>query len=127
MIYPALRDPYIQFLRDEAALTGTPFYQSFGCYSQINNKSANLTPQDIFTKQLLMVKQLTVEKAIAITQKFPSILSLWKLYQSLPDERSREHYFKDWMASSSQRKFGLVLSRRLYKIFCSDYRIDNSL
>ncbi|PJF18267.1 Angio-associated migratory cell, partial [Paramicrosporidium saccamoebae] len=104
---PVIRDAYFSKLEAEGKLTGRRLFQSFGCFTQMNSKSANLSIKDLFMKQLLSIRQLTVEKAAAITQKFPSALSLWRHYQSLATEKSREHYFKEWEVSESQRKFGL--------------------
>lgn len=125
MTYPLRKDQYFKYLADQSHRTTQPHFQSFGSYMQINSKSANLTVRDVFMKQLLAIRQLTPDKASLIVARFPTALALWRHYQALPDDRSRAMYFKDWMVSDSQRRFGLALSTRLHRLVCGSYDDDS--
>jgi len=94
MMYPILREAYFAHLTQQTEIFGKPFFQTYGCYSQLNHKSANLTIRDIFLKQLLKIKQLSVEKATAIIERFSTFASLYHHYDGL--ESDREMFFKDW-------------------------------
>ena len=116
MAHPVQRQSYLAYLAEQGRNTGHQFHQSYGCYTQLNHKSANLTVSDIFLKQLLCIRQLTADKAVAIIGKFPTLLSLYRFYGSLGSARDREHYFKDWTVGDSHRRFGLALSKRIYHL-----------
>lgn len=74
-----------------------------------------------------MIRGITTEKALQISDLFPSALSLWRHFKSLPDEKSRQLSFCDWKTPDAQRRFGLVLSKRIYRVFYSLYSPDDSL
>lgn len=116
MMYSALRETYFAYLAQQTEMLGQPFFQSYGCYTQLNHKSANLTIRDVFLKQLLNIKQLSIEKATAIIERFPTFASLYRHYDNMKTE-DKEIFFKDWTIDSSRRKFGPILSRRIYTLF----------
>lgn len=117
MSFPVQRQEYFSYLTEQSQLRGVTHYQTYGCYTQLNHKSANLTTRDVFMKQLLCIRQLTAEKAAAIVEKFPTLLSLYRLYSSIPEERTREQHFKDWSVDGDpQRRFGPALSKRIYRL-----------
>lgn len=114
MGFPVYRKKYFAHLERLEQSTGHLHYQSYGCYTQLNHKSANLTVRDIFVKQLLCIKHLTLEKATQIVESFPTLISLFKHYLfTLRTLEERENYFKDWTVTSSKRKFGAALSKRI--------------
>lgn len=113
------KDTYLEYLRQNP-----PLRQSFGCFAQINSKSANLTTKDLFTKQLLTIRHLTADKAEAIVALFPTVISLWRFYQGLESTGERERYFEDWTAGQARRKFGRALSERIHQVICGSYDAD---
>lgn len=118
MSYPLDRPKYLDGLREWEQAHGQRCYQTYGCYTQLNHKSANLTAKDLFMKQLLCIRQLSADKASLIVDKFPTFASLYQHYQSLSDGKEREEYFKDWLVEGdSRRRFGPALSRRIYQLF----------
>lgn len=129
MHYPVLKESYLARLDRDDELSQGSCFQSYGCHAQINSKSANLTVRDVFTRQLLAVRGITAEKALAITARFPSLMSLWRHYQDLPGgDRVKEAHFKDLTISGEQqqRKLGIALSQKLYHLVCSATYKDSS-
>ena len=116
MMHSVLREAYFAYLAQQTEILGQPFFQSYGCYTQLNHKSANLTIRDIFLKQLLNIKQLSIDKATAIIQKFSTFASLYHHYDDMKTD-DKEKFFKDWTAGSSRRKFGPILSKRICNLF----------
>lgn len=45
-------------------------HMTFGCFSYCNSKNATLKLKDLFVKQLLCIRQVSVEKAAMIINKF---------------------------------------------------------
>lgn len=119
MPFPIQKEKYFKHLEKHEDLIGRPVLQSFGCYSQINSKSGNLSTKDLFMKQLLCVRYLTPEKVEAIVSQFPSFMSLWRHLKSIKDIKAREEVFKEWIVGSQQRRFGMALSRRITQLFSS--------
>uniref|UniRef100_A0A0K0ECN2 Crossover junction endonuclease MUS81 n=1 Tax=Strongyloides stercoralis TaxID=6248 RepID=A0A0K0ECN2_STRER len=52
----------------------------FKKYQDKNKKSVSESVRQVFTKQLTVCPQMSIEKALIITQKFPNMKSLWDLY-----------------------------------------------
>lgn len=128
MHYPVLKEPYLTRLGQDNQLSLGSCFQSYGCHAQINSKSANLTVRNVFTRQLLAVRGITAEKALAITARFPSLMSLWRHYQDLPgDDKAKAAHFKDLLiAGDQQRKLGAALSQKLYHLVCATTYKDPS-
>lgn len=128
MHYPVLKEPYLARLGRDNELSLGSCFQSYGCHAQINSKSANLTVRNIFTRQLLAVRGITAEKALAITSRFPSLMSLWRHYQDLPGgDKAKAAHFKDLAIAGDQpRKLGTALSQKLYHLVCSTTYKDSS-
>lgn len=124
MPYPLDRLRYLRSLVERERTSGQRCYQTYGCYIQLNHKSANLTVRDLFMKQLLCIRQLSIDKASLIVHSFPTFVALYRHYQGLKGEREREEYFRDWTTEgASRRRFGPALSRRIYRLFtCRSYK-----
>lgn len=118
MAYPVDRSRYLDGLGEWEQIHGKRCHQTYGCYTQLNHKSANLTAKDLFMKQLLCIRQLSADKASLIVEKFPTFAALYQHYQGLSDEKEREEYFRGWLVEGdSRRRFGPALSRRIYQLF----------
>ncbi|CEF66324.1 Crossover junction endonuclease MUS81 [Strongyloides ratti] len=52
----------------------------FKRYQDKNKKSVSESVRQVFAKQLTVCPQMSIEKALIITQKFPNMKSLWDLY-----------------------------------------------
>jgi len=119
MTAPAQRHPYRRFLEEQKKKHGEPIFMSYGCFSQLNSKSANMTVRDLFLRQLLHIRGMTADKALLIVDQFPTMHSLWSNYANLSSDKEKRLYFRDWSVSGDElRKFGPALSQRLYELFC---------
>lgn len=95
------------------------YLMTYECYSTINSKNGNLSLSELFQKQLLAIRSMSVEKASQIVHRFPTPMTLYQMYASLPDDQSRKDYFKDWQPDGHSKKFGPVLSLKIYETFWS--------
>lgn len=113
----ASKEGFWEQVRKTEEQLGVHVHFAYTAFSVLASKSANLTAHDIFIMQLVAIRGISADKAALISEKFPSPISLYKLYASLSEEKARENYFKYWSVEDTNRKFGSVLSKRLYESF----------
>jgi len=53
--------------------TGVKHHLSFNLFKGLNAKEKNLSVRDVFIKQLLQVKGLGLDKAMAIVERYPTL------------------------------------------------------
>lgn len=88
----------------------------FSDYMKDNVKTGELFIGDLFAKQLLQITGCSPERVYAITQLYPTILSLLKAYKNL-DKKEGELLLANIKCGESQRNLGPVLSKRIYHIY----------
>uniref|UniRef100_A0A0N5BP97 Crossover junction endonuclease MUS81 n=1 Tax=Strongyloides papillosus TaxID=174720 RepID=A0A0N5BP97_STREA len=54
----------------------------FKRYQDKNKKTVSQSVRQVFARQLTVCPQMSVEKALVVTQKFPTMKSLWDLYRN---------------------------------------------
>jgi crossover junction endonuclease MUS81 len=101
----------------QSQLDSCRYLISYACYSAINSKSGTLTLQELFMRQLMTIKQMSADRAACIAERFPTPLSLYQMFSALPDDETRREYFKEWAAEGYTKKFGPVLSQRIFETF----------
>lgn len=114
------RAPFLAVLHRKSQEDGCRYLMSFACYAAINSKSGSLTLRDLFLRQLMAIRHMSAEKAALIVEQFPTPLALFEHFQALPSAQARREYFKDWLPANQVRKFGSVLSQRIYETFCDN-------
>lgn len=86
--------------------------------NSIKNKS--LTVAELFVKQLLKLHGLSVDKAKAITDLYPTPSSLLKEYDLCENEKDKENLLSSIKFGKSGRSLGPAVSRVLYMLYNRD-------
>jgi len=91
---------------------------SYRIFGQINQKSRTQTVHDLFVKQLLQLKNVGVEKAAAIVQRYPTLSHLVAAYAEVPTEDERRFLLADltYGARSKKRRIGAIASGTIYDV-----------
>ena len=85
------RKTYIDLQRHLRATQPTqPHRTSYEAYAQLNSKSGSTSVRDLWAQMLLTVTGLTPEKASAIIEVYPTMLSLWEAYKEADVKEERE-------------------------------------
>ena len=93
---------------------------SWHAFCMVNAKSANMTFRDLFTRQLMAVKGISREKAVALASKYGS---LTRMIVCLSDANGLKELAEMVVG---QRKMGNVLAQRVHNLlFLSSYPLDN--
>ncbi|KAG4075406.1 hypothetical protein HA402_015059 [Bradysia odoriphaga] len=85
-------------------------------FSLVSTKMRNFTIKDLFVRQLVQLKTLSVEKALAITKIYPTPAHLLLQYKQCIDESEGELLLAD-IKCPSGKKIGPVISRIIYNLY----------
>lgn len=92
---------------------------SWHAFTLINAKSRNLTQRDVFTRQLMAIKGISKEKAVALAAKYGSLSKLILNLNTTDGVRELAEMLV------GQRKLGNVLAQRVYNLlFLSSYPLE---
>lgn len=108
---------FLAVLAEQCMKDQQHYLMTYGCYSAINSKSGAMTMKDMFIRQLIAVPSLSADKAVYISASFPTAISMYELYCTLPDDDARKEYFTNWTLPGQSRRFGPALSLRIYETF----------
>uniref|UniRef100_A0A182QZJ7 Crossover junction endonuclease MUS81 n=1 Tax=Anopheles farauti TaxID=69004 RepID=A0A182QZJ7_9DIPT len=92
---------------------------SFDYFYKQSSKTRDCTVRDIFMKQLLQIKLLTIEKVNAIVDKYPTPQCLYRAYERCPSETER-HGLLNIPYGPTKRKIGEKLSKIIYQLMMND-------
>lgn len=92
---------------------------SFESFSKQSSKTGDSTVREIFMKQLLQIKLLTIDKANAIVDKYPTPKKLYLAYEKCTSEAEREKLL-NLPYGPAKTMIGLKLSKTIYQLFMSD-------
>lgn len=104
-------------LREKETELRAGLHFTYTAFSSLVSKSGNLTQKDLFSMQLLTIRQMSADKAATIATKFPTPISLYRMYERLPSDAVRGAFFKDWVTDETDIKFGFALSKRIFEMF----------
>jgi len=93
---------------------------AYDLFDKINGKERNLSQRDMFLKQLIQVRTLGLDKALAITAAYPTLMSLLKAYERLQTEKEKEDLLVDLPVGTQKKKLGIQVSKKLYHLYCLD-------
>lgn len=91
---------------------------SFKEFNQSSLKNKPMKVTDLFIKMLVQLHGVSVDKALAIVEQFPTPSLLKKTYDECEDEILKETLLADIRCGN--RKLGLALSRTLSQLFNSE-------
>eukprot|EP01132_Coremiostelium_polycephalum_P001165 gene1165-1475_t len=98
---------------------GKPNQFSLDTFNFNNVKSKGMVLREFFALQLIQISGVSPEKAHGIISKYATPLSLWKVYNQQPDEKSAINLLKDltYGSKSPKKKIGIALSEKIYNFF----------
>lgn len=77
----------------------------------------NFRIRDLFVRQLLQLKTLTLDKALAIVQHFPTPKHLLRKYESCDDQKEAEMVVANVPYGPTRKAIGPVISKCLYHFY----------
>lgn len=95
---------------------------TFEYFNKSSAKNKALTVTETFIKLLLQLKGLSVEKALAITKKYPTPRSLIKAYSKCNPKES-EYLLAYLKYGHLNRNVGHVNSKIVYELFSSSFEL----
>lgn len=111
------RAPFLAALHRQSQIDSCRYLMSYGCFSQINSKSGGQTLRDLFLRQLMTIRHMSAERAALISDQYPTPIALYEMFKRLPDDKRRREFFSSWVVPGSVRRFGPMLSERIFETF----------
>lgn len=92
---------------------------SYESFNKQSSKTRDCTVKDIFMKQLLQIKLLTIDKVNAIVDKYPTPKKLFLAYERCTSEEEKEKLL-NIPYGTVKRTIGLKLSKTIYQLFMNN-------
>lgn len=89
----------------------------FTQFSASTTKMRNFRIRDLFVRQLLQLKTLTLDKALAIVQHFPTPTHLLRKYASCVDQKEAEMVVANITCGPTRKAIGPAISKCLYHFY----------
>lgn len=86
-------------------------------FSEASGKMRNFTICDMFNRQLVSLKSLSIDKALAITEVYPTPRSLISAYNRCFDESEALNLLASIPCGKLKRPLGSTISHIIYKIY----------
>lgn len=86
-------------------------------FSESSGKMRNFTIRDMFSRQLVSLKTLSIEKALAITELYPTPQSLLSAYNRCFDESEAANLLANIPCGKLKRPLGSAISQTIYKLY----------
>lgn len=86
-------------------------------FSETTGKMRNFTIHDMFNRQLVSLKSLSIDKALAITEVYPTIRSLLSAYDRCFDESEAMNLLASIPCGKLKRPLGSTISQTIYKLY----------
>lgn len=88
-------------------------------FSETTGKMRHFTIRDMFNRQLVSLKTLSIDKALAITEVYPTPQSLISAYDRCFDESKAMNLLADIPCGKLKRPLGSTISQAIYKLYNS--------
>lgn len=108
-----LSDNYYNNLDDKSEVELIDFKE----FSESTGKMRNFTIRDMFNRQLVSLKTLSIDKALAITEVYPTPRSLISAYDRCFDENEAMNLLVNIPCGKLKRPLGTAISHTIYKLF----------
>lgn len=89
-------------------------------FSETTGKMRNFTIRDMFNRQLVCLKSLSIDKALAITEVYPTPHSLTQAYDRCFDRSEAINLLAEIPCGKLKRPLGTTISQTIYKLFNSN-------
>lgn len=104
---------YYGELNDKAEVNLMDFKE----FSESSGKMRNFTIRDMFNRQLVSLKSLSIDKALAITEIYSTPRSLLSAYDRCFDESEAMNLLASIPCGKLKRPLGTTISQIIYKVF----------
>ncbi|XP_055544668.1 crossover junction endonuclease MUS81 [Wyeomyia smithii] len=91
----------------------------FEVFNTQSSKTRECTVREIFMKQLLQIKLLTIDKVNAIVERYPTPKKLYLAFEKCCSEQEKERLL-NLPYGPTKRTIGLKLSAIIYQLFMND-------
>ncbi|XP_074596732.1 mus81 structure-specific endonuclease subunit [Brevipalpus obovatus] len=108
----------------EEILSGSVSKDHFMTMNEFNlcaDKITNFTVKEMFIKHLLKFKGISVPKAKAISDIYPTVTHLLEAYETCETLKEKELLLSEIIYSTSNRKIGPVLSRKVHRFYSAKF------
>lgn len=89
----------------------------FDEFNKFSTKSRNFTTRELFVKQLLQLKTLSVEKVLAILKVYPTPRALMDAYENCESVYCGENLLADIKFGVVAKSIGPIISKTLYHLY----------
>lgn len=93
---------------------------NFKEFSESTGKMRNFTIRDMFNRQLVSLKSLSIDKALAITEIYSTPRSLLTAYDRCFDEADAVNLLANIPCGKLKRPLGATISQTIYKLYKSN-------
>lgn len=118
----------VQSTRDELDRLPGDYYSSLDkkteielmCFSDFSAKAGKMksfTVRDMFMRQLVSLKSLSVEKATAITSTYPTPQCLMRAYYRCSDDLEAANLLANIPCGKLKRPVGATISQAIHKLY----------
>ncbi|SCV06075.1 LANO_0H21550g1_1 [Lachancea nothofagi CBS 11611] len=92
--------------------------QRFDCFQEIMNKKSLMSVKELYLRALMVNKGVSLEKAVSIQAKFPTLKMLLAAYRNCDSDESGKALISSTLKDEpGTRKVGKALSETLWKTF----------
>ncbi|KAJ3325164.1 Crossover junction endonuclease mus81 [Boothiomyces sp. JEL0866] len=96
---------------------GHPFFIPFGTFNELMTKSKAFTIGDVYLRQLLSIRGLSQEKAMALVKKFPTIKSMYLEIQNAQTEKEKVAVLTSVGSTPHRKLIGPALAKKIVQLF----------
>lgn len=89
----------------------------FNEFKLSTKKMSNFKINDLFLRQLLQLKSLSIDKAIAIIKEYPTPKSLIEKYKQCQNQSEAENLLTNIKFGKLNKTIGLVISKIIYQFY----------
>lgn len=89
----------------------------FDEFNKFSTKSRNFTTRELFVKQLLQLKTLSVEKVLAILKVYPTPRALMEAYENCESVYCGENLLAEIKFGVVAKSIGPLISKTLYHLY----------
>lgn len=86
-------------------------------FSESSGKMRNFSIRDMFNRQLVSLKTLSIDKALAITEIYPTPQSLLTAFNRCFDESEAMNLLANIPCGKLKRPLGSTISQTIYRLF----------
>lgn len=90
---------------------------SFKDFAEGTIKMKNFTIRDLFLRQLIQLKGLSIDKAMAIVEKYPTPQHLIREYKQCRDKYEAENLLSNVQFGKMRKPIGSMLSKTIYNLY----------